>query len=170
MIRFVSLKALCSTITSDSGKAETKSKNPDLIIRQCAFFYFGYTISLTKSLCLVQIVSFESLLSKSVSVSECLPILFFLLSIGVCISGRKRKAAGLKKSAAFNLETETFRAFGEGSGSQRDLLQNGSRTAGFGQKAPFPPCAGAAPSDRCNSRLSHKGCRAPSAAPWRPWT
>ena len=172
MIRFVSLKALCSTITSDSGKAETKSKNPDLIIRQCAvrIFYFGYTISLTKSLCLVQIVSFESLLSKSVSVSECLPILLFPLSIGVCISSRKRKAAGLKRSAAFNLETETFRAFGEGSGSQRDPLQNGSRTAGFGQKAPFPPCAGAAPSDRCNSRLSHKGCRAPSAAPWRPWT
>lgn len=93
MIRFVSLKALCSTITFDSGKAETKSKNPDLIISQFAvrIFYFGYTISLTKSLCLVQIVSFESLLSKSVSVSECLPILLFPLSIGVCISSRKKQ-------------------------------------------------------------------------------
>lgn len=172
MIRFVSLKALCSTITSDSGKAETKSKNPDLIIRQFAvriflfwLYYFINEISVPGA-----IVSFESLLSKSVSVSECLPILFFPLSIGVCLSSRKRKAAGLKRSAAFNLETETFRAFGEGSGSQRDPLQNGSRTAGFGRKVPFPPCAGAGPSNRCNSRLSHKECRAPSAAPWRPWT
>lgn len=172
MIRFVSLKALCSTITSDSGKAETKSKNPDLIIRQFAvriFLFWLYDL-INEISVPGAIVSFESLLSKSVSGSECLPILFFPLSIGVCLSSRKRKAAGLKRSAAFNLETETFRAFGEGSGSQRDPLQNGSRTAGFGRKVPFPPCAGAGPSNRCNSRLSHKECRAPSAAPWRPWT
>ena len=172
MIRFASLKALCSTIASDSGKAETKSKNLDLIIRQFAvriLLFWPYDL-INEISVPGAIVSFESLLSKSVSVSECLPILLFPLSIGACISSRKRKAAGLKRSAAFNLETETFRSFGEGSGSQRDLLQNGSRTAGFGRKVPFPPCAGAGPSNRCNSRLSHKECRAPSAAPWRPWT
>ena len=172
MIRFASLKALCSTITSDFGKAETKSKNPDLIIRQFAvrIFLFWLYDFINEISVPGAIVSFESLRSKSVSVSECLPILLFPLSIGVCLSSRKRKAAGLKRSAAFNLETETFRAFGEGSGSQRDPLQNGSRTAGFGRKVPFPPCAGAGPSNRCNSRLSHKECRALSAAPWRPWT